>query len=83
VFGIIKFYQACKKNGIKPILGTEAYLVEDCEKAREDRQRHAHHLVILAKNHQGWLNICRLTTYANRNFYFKPRLDLKALEQYK
>ncbi len=79
IFAHIEFYQTCKKAGIKPILGSEFYLTD----AHDNKNRHAHHLVVLPENYEGWLNICRLTTAANRNFYYKPRIDLADLERYK
>lgn len=79
IFGWMKFYQECKKNGIKPILGCEFYLTDD----HEAKNRRAHHLVVLAENSVGLNNIIQLTTRANENFYYKPRIDLKDLERHK
>lgn len=80
--GAIKFYQECKKQGIKPILGEEFYLMEDYEIWRSEKRRHAHHLVILAENETGWRNIIKLTTKANENFYFRPNIDFKLLKEH-
>lgn len=60
----------------------EAYIVEDCEAAREAKQRTSYHVVLLAMNNVGYQNIIGLMTEANKNFYYKPRIDLKLLEQH-
>jgi len=83
ISGAIEFYQECQKQDIKPILGSEVYLVEDLQKARDEKQRHSYHLVLLAENDIGWSNICKITTLANQNYYYKPRVDLDILRQHK
>jgi len=83
IFAHVEFYKECKKAGIKPILGSEFYLVFDHEESVDAKARHAHHLVVLAENETGWYNLCRLTTIANRQFYYKPRIDMKALEKHR
>lgn len=79
IFAWVEFYQTCKKAGIKPILGSEFYMTDD----HDEKKRSAHHLVVLAENKEGMNNIIRLTTRANENFYYKPRIDFKDLEQHK
>ena len=79
IFAWVEFYQACKKAGIKPILGSEFYMTDD----HDEKHRHAHHLVVLAENKVGLNNITQLTTRANENFYYKPRIDFKDLERHK
>jgi len=76
IFAWVEFYQTCKKAGIKPILGSEFYLTDD----HDEKNRHAHHLVVLAENEAGLNSIIQLTTRANENFYYKPRIDLKDLQ---
>lgn len=83
VFGIPEFYQECQKRGIKSILGCEFYLVDNVERSRDEKDRHAHHLVVLAENETGWKNICKLTTLANQNFYYKPRIDVNMLRDHR
>ena len=51
----IKFFKECNKNEIKPILGMEAYMTLDLENQTRDN----YHLVLLAKNKQGWLNLIK------------------------
>jgi len=79
IFCCVEFYQECKKVGIKPIMGMEAYLTDD----HANKTRHAHHLILLAENEIGWNNIVRLTTRANENTYYKPRIDFKDLAEHK
>jgi DNA polymerase-3 subunit alpha len=81
ITGAIDFYRECKKQGIKPILGVEAYIVEDSTA----KERSAKHIVLLAMNNTGWENIIRLMSFANTSidqgggFYYSPRIDIKRL----
>lgn len=79
----IQVYKECRKQGIVPVLGYEAYLVTDCRYT--DRQRcELYHLTILAKNREGWNNLRRLSTIASTaGFYYKPRLDKDLLAQHR
>ena len=79
IFCWVEAYKACKKAGIKYIFGSEFYLTD----VHDVKNRHAHHLIVLAENKIGLNNIIQLTTRANENFYYKPRIDFKDLEQYK
>lgn len=77
--GCIKFQKACAKEGIKPILGTEFYVVEDVE----HKERQNYHIIALAKNQTGWNNLCKMISFANlHGFYYKPRIDFKTLLQH-
>src|SRR5689334_23797300 len=79
VFGAVKFFQLCKKAGIKPILGMEAYLTDDVTVRQQDNRYY--HLVLLVQNKVGYKNLCKLISYAYTDgFYFKPRIDYKILE---
>ncbi len=81
MFGTVTFHDACKEEGIKPILGCEMYVAEDLT-IKSGKQKLAH-LVLLAKNEQGYKNISMLNTIAYRDgFYYKPRIDYKTLAQY-
>lgn len=78
VTGLIDFYQECKKQGIKPILGCEMYLaseitIQDCP---------TYHLILLAKDLEGYRNLMRLDSYAHQHFYKKPRVSFEALEKW-
>ena len=81
MFGATRFFDACKEAGIKPIFGTEFYVDDDLT-VKKGKQKLSH-LVILAKNEQGYKNLSMLNTIAFRDgFYYKPRIDYKTLEQY-
>lgn len=84
LFGAIEFYDACMKEGIKPVLGYEAYVAPDSRKSRiagEDVKNN--HLILLAKNDTGWRNLIRLSTIGYlEGFYYKPRIDMEVLRKY-
>ena len=74
MYGVYKFYKAAKKAGIKPILGCEFYVVDDM--MSRNHKEHKGHLVLLAKNNAGYINLCKLNSAAwTRGFYSKPRVD--------
>lgn len=76
--GSIKFYKECNQNGIKPILGMEAYMTINLE----EKVRDNYHLILLAKNKTGWLNLIKLHDKSYYNFYHKPRITFDDLEKY-
>jgi len=79
MFGAIKFYRAATRAGIKPIIGSEVYVAP---KGRKDRtERKSYHLILLAKDHEGYRNLCRLSSIAYlEGFYYVPRIDLEVLQ---
>ena len=84
MYGVVDFYKACKKAGVKPIIGCEVYVAP---RTRFDKQAGlddgAYHLVLLVKNEQGYRNLSRLESLASlEGFYYKPRVDREILEQY-
>ncbi len=84
MYGAIEFYKKCKSNGIKPIIGVEAYVTNG---SRHDKRpgidTERFHLTLLAKNEQGYKNLMRLVTIANlEGYYYKPRMDKEILRQY-
>lgn len=84
MYGAIDFYLECKKAGIKPIIGQEAYVARrqltDKNNALDTKP---YHLVLLAKNAQGYKNLIKLTTIAHlEGYYYKPRLDRDTLSRY-
>jgi len=81
IFGAVKFFQLCKKAGIKPILGMEAYFTEDV--AIRNAEKKYYHLIILVQNKVGYRNLCKLIAHSYKDgFYFKPRIDYALLEKY-
>ncbi len=84
MYGAVEFYQKCKKAGIKPIIGVEAYLAPG---SRHDKNTRAdgrsHHLLLLAKNNEGYRNLIKLTSSAHlEGFYYKPRIDWELLREH-
>jgi DNA polymerase-3 subunit alpha len=85
LYGSIEFYKEAKKQGIKPIMGVEAYLAPKSRfiKTASESDKYFH-ITLLAKNNIGWHNLIQLVTKANlEGFYYKPRIDKELLEQYK
>ena len=82
MYGAIEFYQKATAAGIKPIIGVEAYLAPNGYQNKQERQK-PYHLVLLAKNQQGYQNLLKLTTLAHlEGFYYKPRIDKQLLKKY-
>ena len=82
--GCIDFYKACKAEGIKPIIGCEVYVAP---RSRFDKvhglDNARYHLVLLAKNYNGYKNLIKLVSAAwTEGFYTKPRVDHEILEKY-
>lgn len=84
MFGIKEFHMACKRAGIKPILGCEIYVAARTIHDKKDKiDRSGHHLILLAKNKNGYKNLVKLVSVAsNEGFYYKPRIDKNLLEKY-
>ena len=85
LYGLFKFFIKAKDLGIKPILGIEAYkskrLISE-KPTKENRKNY--HLVLLAKNLQGYKNLMKISTISHlEGFYFKPRVDWEILEKYR
>ena len=81
IFGAVKFFQKCKKAGIKPILGMEAYFTDDASIKNADRKYY--HLILLVQNEIGYKNLCKLISFSYQSgFYFKPRIDYAQLEKH-
>ena len=84
MYGAISFYNSCKKAGIKPIIGVEVYMAQ---KSRFDKQARMgsdqFHLLLLAMNHKGYVNLLHLVSTANfEGFSYKPRIDFELLRKY-
>lgn len=76
--GLIEHYNACKDEGIKPILGVEGYF-----QPHFDKEKDRFHITLFAKNQTGYENIMKMLTEANKkNFYYKPIIDFEMLKKY-
>lgn len=84
MYGVIDFYKACKAEGVKPIIGCEVYVAP---RTRFDKEPNIdnkyNHLILLAKNNQGYKNLSKLVSLGFvEGYYYKPRIDLEILEKY-
>ncbi|MDD5145832.1 MAG: DNA polymerase III subunit alpha [Candidatus Pacebacteria bacterium] len=84
LYGAVEFYKKAKEKGIKPIIGSEAYVAfEKMTDERPNIDDKRYHLVLLAKNEEGYKNLVKLITKAHlEGFYYKPRIDEELLSQY-
>jgi len=84
MYGSIDFYKKCKKAGIKPIIGTEAYVAyESMHQKRPNIDDKRYHLILLAKNETGYKNLIKIVTAAHlEGFYYKPRIDKDFLRKH-
>ncbi|MBU2578001.1 DNA polymerase III subunit alpha [Patescibacteria group bacterium] len=84
MYGAIEFYKECKAQGIKPLIGIEAYTVNHDHKLKEGKEnKENNHLILIAKNHKGYQNLMKLTSIAHlKGFYYRPRFDKETLKKY-
>jgi len=82
--GTIEFYNACKAEGIKPIIGMETYVSPRKHTDKDpQKDKSRFHLIILAMNMKGYQNLMSLSTEASlHGYYYKPRIDHDLLEKY-
>ncbi|MFA6252902.1 MAG: DNA polymerase III subunit alpha [Patescibacteria group bacterium] len=82
MYGVIEFYQKCRKAGLKPIIGVESYVTPGQLTDRSSKEK-PYHLILLAENNEGYRNLLKLTSIAHlEGFYYKPRLDWETLKKY-
>ncbi|MBN2306140.1 MAG: DNA polymerase III subunit alpha, partial [Anaerolineae bacterium] len=86
MFGVIDFYRECKKQGVKPIIGCEAYLthrdrtMHDKEAALDTKP---YHMLLLARNTTGYQNLLRIASAAHLDgYYYRPRIDHEFLAKH-
>ena len=83
MYGAIEFYKACQKAEIKPIIGCEVYTCQASRMEKSSQNRKINHLILLAKNNQGYKNLMKLVSIGHlEGFYYKPRIDWESLEKY-
>ena len=79
LYGAIDFYKACKSQAIKPIIGCEMSMAPTSRFEKKKLGPNiptAYHLVLLAKDEEGYHNLCRLTSQGYlEGFYYHPRID--------
>ncbi len=92
LFGAFEFYKEAKKQGVKPIIGCEVYIVtgngsrfdREAEINSEGKRKVYNHLILLAKDEKGYQNLMKLVTKGHtEGFYYKPRIDTALLAEYR
>jgi len=83
MFGVKKFHVEAIKAGIKPIIGCEVYVANESRFDKKEKKDRGAHLILLAKNLEGYHNLMKLVSYAwIDGFYYNPRIDKELLRKY-
>lgn len=84
MYGLVEFYKEARKQGVKPLLGMEGYITaEDLHDRPERGKTQNFHLLLLAKNHEGYQNLMKLSSIAHlEGYYYRPRFDRETLKKY-
>lgn len=85
MFGALRFYQECIKQEMNPIIGSEFYVAPGHRGERSTTEHHTkyYHLVLLAKNEEGYRNLMVLSSKSyTEGMYYKPRIDEELLRTY-
>ncbi|MGZ8619852.1 MAG: DNA polymerase III subunit alpha, partial [Actinomycetota bacterium] len=85
MFGALKFFEAGRAVGVKPILGVEAYVAPGSRFDRNpgESEEKYYHLTLLAENETGYRNLLKLVSYAHlEGFYHRPRMDKQLMAEY-
>lgn len=83
MFGVAEFYRMARQQQIKPIIGCEVYVAKGSRREKNRGSAGMNHLILLARNNQGYQNLCRLVSEGyTSGFYYKPRIDMELLEQH-
>ncbi len=85
MYGVIDFYRACKREGIRPVLGCEVYVAPGSRFHKEGgvTDERYYHLVLLAENDIGYSNLMKIVSKGfTEGYYYKPRVDYEVLSQY-
>lgn len=85
LFGAVDFYKACKDLKIKPIIGCEFNVAPGMrqDKKKDPTNRSSFNLVLLAKNKEGYHNLCKLSSIGYlEGFYYTPRIDYETLKKH-
>ena len=85
MYGVIDFYRACQREGIRPILGCEVYVAPGSRFVKEGgvSEERYYHLVLLAENDIGYSNLMKIVSKGfTEGYYYKPRVDYEVLQMY-
>ena len=82
MYGALDFYDTARSIGLKPIVGCEFYITNG-KYTEKDPNEYRGHLTLLARNHEGYLNLMKLNSLAwVDGFYHKPRIDKEILAKH-
>lgn len=82
MYGAIEFYKECEKQKIKPLIGMEGYITMGDHTKKEGRADN-NHLLLIAKNLEGYKNLMKLSTVAHlEGYYYRPRFSKELLRKY-
>ena len=84
LYGSLEFYNLAKKKKLIPIIGYEAYVINESRFDRPDRENNKrYHLTLLAENTKGYWNLVEMASRAfTEGYYYKPRIDYELLKEY-
>lgn len=83
MYGAIDFYRTAKETGVKPLIGCEFYVYDGDITERNSSKTRLNHLVLIAKDKQGYANLVKLVSIAHcEGFYYKPRVNFELVEKY-
>ncbi|GHU84662.1 DNA-directed DNA polymerase [Clostridia bacterium] len=84
MYGVIDFYKAAKKAGIKPLIGCEVYVAQRTRFDKEFKiDGKSNHLILLCKDNEGYKNLIKMVSLSfTEGFYVKPRIDKELLQKY-
>ncbi len=83
LYAAIDFYKEARSQGVKPIIGVEAYVAPASRFSREPKDKQSRHLTLLCQNMTGYRNLLTLVTRANlEGYYYKPRMDRELLREH-
>jgi len=87
MFGAIEFYEKCRKEGVKPLIGAEVYVAPGSRLVKEQGsssgEYSSYHLILLCENLQGYKNLSKLVSSGYKEgFYYKPRIDKELLAEH-
>jgi DNA polymerase III subunit alpha len=85
MYGALSFYEKALERGMKPIIGSEVYVAPGGRLKRDTGlEEQPYHLVLLAMNNEGYLNLMRIVTRGfTEGFYYRPRVDMEVLSEHK
>jgi len=83
MYGAVEFYKECLKEEIKPLIGMEGYTVVSDHKIKEGTNRDNNHIILIAKDIEGYKNLMKISSIANvEGFYYRPRISRDVLREY-